>query len=156
MGDDEHVARDVMHSHEELTETVVRNVEFAKTEKFFGEMLEFRKLLGLRPHGREEKPRFLDVGCGVGGVREHFAPNVEYYGFDLSPFALKTVEPEYQDRVWLDNAEGMSSTEDEFDMAVMSHLIEHLWRPVSALREVGDRLAEGGKLVVLTPNAWFV
>jgi len=146
-----------IHAEDRLSETVLRNVTFAQTNKFFGEMLEIRKLLNLRPHGRsEEKPKFLDVGCGVGGVREHFAPDVEYYGFDLAPLALQFAEPEYHESIWLDNVEEMHSPRKNMDIAVMSHLIEHLYRPEQALLNIAGCLALGGKLVVLTPNAWFV
>jgi SAM-dependent methyltransferase len=41
---------------------------------------------------------------------------------------------------------------DTFDAVILSHVIEHVFEPVSLLRECGRVLKPGGKLIVLTPN----
>lgn len=43
--------------------------------------------------------------------------------------------------------------EEVFDGALMSHVLEHIDDPVSALSTLGGRLSPGGLLVVMVPNA---
>jgi 2-polyprenyl-3-methyl-5-hydroxy-6-metoxy-1,4-benzoquinol methylase len=97
--------------------------------------------------------RLLDVGCGNGNLlllMRSLGWDVE--GVEVDQAAVQTAsarglavrQGELQDR-------GYSS--DSFDAITMSHLIEHVYDPVSLLREAHRVLKPGGALIVLTPNS---
>lgn len=99
----------------------------------------------------------LDVGCGAGpGLRYLKSQGVWGVGVDLVHYPL------CQARRLLPNAEvvqadvvqGLPFASQQFDVVLMSELIEHLPSGPPVLRECYRVLRPGGAIVVTTPNQW--
>ncbi|MDZ4277656.1 MAG: class I SAM-dependent methyltransferase [Dehalococcoidia bacterium] len=95
----------------------------------------------------------LDAGCGSGRVFQHrLAGRVRrVVGVDV------TDEP--RDNPNIDEAvkgdlRTLPLRDASFDLAVMSHVAEHLVEPEVAFRELARVLRPGGRLLLLTPNRW--
>jgi 2-polyprenyl-3-methyl-5-hydroxy-6-metoxy-1,4-benzoquinol methylase len=98
--------------------------------------------------------RLLDVGCGRGELLERMQRlgwNVEGVDFDR-----KAVEVARQKRlrVRYGTLAAQNYQDQTFDAITMTHLIEHIHDPVSLFRECHRVLKPGGRLVVVTPNAF--
>lgn len=99
------------------------------------------------------KTNILDFGCGNGGFLS--ALQEEDIVSDVVGIELDT---EARSRM---RAEGITVYEDlddidtnvRFDVITMFHVIEHLSDPDAILRKLRDKLADGGLLIVETPNA---
>ena len=98
--------------------------------------------------------RLLDVGCGQG-------PNMatlhnmgwDVYGVDLSETAVREVHELFGDHVKLGDFLDVHYDDRSFDVVLFNHSLEHLYDPVSALREARRILDDKGVLVVTVPNA---
>ena len=80
---------------------------------------------------------------------EYFNPSAEFstISFELpqSPYVLHEVDIE---------SERLPFEANSFDQAVMTEVIEHMWRdPSMALSEIARCLKIGGRLFITTPNA---
>ncbi len=97
--------------------------------------------------------RLLDVGCGHGAM----LAQMQELGW-----RVQGIEPDAQ-AVAVARARGFHValgtvfTADvppaAFDAITMSHVIEHVHRPIDTLRRCRELLAPGGSLVAITPNA---
>jgi SAM-dependent methyltransferase len=98
--------------------------------------------------------RILDIGCGNGGLlftlRE--AGFTRLVGMDPSSGCVA--------RLQAGGVDGVSATLDQlpadighFDLIILSHVLEHLLEPRSALRAIRALLNEDGLLYVETPDA---
>lgn len=96
--------------------------------------------------------RLLDVGCGAGGLMErHRELGWTVFGIEFSPAASAACRARglevHQGTVFDAPLAGK-----EFDVILLSHVIEHLPDPVGALCQVRECLAPGGKIILKTPN----
>ncbi len=95
----------------------------------------------------------LDAGCGSGRVFRHRqAGNVgRIVGIDV------TDEPRENENL-TDAAKGdlgkLPFRDDQFDIAIVSHVAEHLTDPEAVFGELSRVLKPGGRLLLLTPNRW--
>ncbi len=95
----------------------------------------------------------LDAGCGSGRVFRHRqAGNVRrIVGIDV------TDEPRENENL-TDAAKGdlgkLPFRDDQFDIAIISHVAEHLTDPKAVFGELARVLKPGGRLLLLTPNRW--
>lgn len=99
--------------------------------------------------------RVLDIGCGKGHlglllVRDLGLPASSMIGIDIAD----NVE-ELGRAAGLDLRHGELSDlpERDFDLIIMSHVLEHLPSPRKFLEEVAARLVPGGRLAISVPNA---
>jgi len=88
-----------------------------------------------------EAPSMIEIGCGTGAVLRvlqtmNFAG--EYYCIDLSSSAVRFTVKSCQglaSRAVTGRADALPFRDGAFSLAVLSHVVEHLEDPVSALRE---------------------
>jgi SAM-dependent methyltransferase len=95
----------------------------------------------------------LDAGCGSGRVFQHrLAGRVaRVVGVDV------TDEPRGNSNI--DDAvkgdlRALPLAEERFDVAIVSHVAEHLTEPDLVFEQLAAALRPGGYLFVLTPNRW--
>jgi 2-polyprenyl-3-methyl-5-hydroxy-6-metoxy-1,4-benzoquinol methylase len=96
--------------------------------------------------------KLLDVGCGTGrALRVLRDLGWEVEGIDFDPVAANIARSKGLN-VHFGTVEKQSYSEDSFDAIVLSHVIEHVHKPVEFLTECNRILKPGGQLVMLTPN----
>ena len=94
----------------------------------------------------------LDVGCGNGGFFDvAHACGWRLHGLEPDPRAASAAR--WRGMTVYESALPRTGLRDEtYDAVTMSHVIEHLHDPVSALQEVRRILKPGGTLWIGTPN----
>jgi SAM-dependent methyltransferase len=104
----------------------------------------------VEPHGRN---RMLDVGCGAGELMaQHRELGWSVTGIEPDSHAAALSRDrglEVHHGTVFDAPLGGRN----FDVILMSQVIEHLPDPVEALRHAARWLAPSGKVVLITPNA---
>ena len=100
----------------------------------------------------------LDLGCGFGHLLElvqRLEPSFALSGADAFEACVEgTRERVPQARVFevSETRIDFDPIGKDFDTCVMAHSLEHMLDPVGTLRELLDRLAPGGHLVLAVPN----
>ncbi|HLG71790.1 MAG TPA: class I SAM-dependent methyltransferase [Chloroflexota bacterium] len=102
--------------------------------------------------------RLLDVGCYVGHFLEHLRrcrPDMRLTGVDASMdhLAASRVVFDLDAAVSQTSVYQLAFADEAFDCVTFQEVIEHLDRPVDAVREINRVLRPGGLLVLSTPNA---
>ncbi len=83
----------------------------------------------------------IEIGCGTGAVlRLLHAMNLaqQYFCMDLSPSAIAFAEascPAFAGHAFAGRAEELAFPDGSFDVAILSHVIEHMENPLAAVRE---------------------
>lgn len=97
--------------------------------------------------------KLLDVGCGNGW----FLQNMKRYGWDVSGVDLDPKAVEYCNSLGLNAYQGALETVNfpsgSFDVVVLNHTIEHVYRAQVLLDECFRILKKGGSLRLSTPNS---
>lgn len=113
----------------------------------------YRRLMGREILPFHGQGRLLDVGCGPGRLlqelREH---GWEVYGVDFSPVAVERARSVGL-AVTQGDLIGAAYEKEVFDVVLFNHSLEHMYDPVSMLREAYRILKPGGRLVLYLPNA---
>lgn len=100
--------------------------------------------------------RLLDVGCGSGYLAKLLKvciPGLVIHGVDVSTVALERAR-NHADQVWpvdLDKAD-LPVPSAHYDTVACVEVLEHLYDPDHALREIARVLVPGGYAVVTVPN----
>jgi SAM-dependent methyltransferase len=121
-----------------------------------------RTSIKMIPSGIE---KMLDVGCKNGdlliGANDKFG---QACGLDISGEAIKIARQNVakaglSKKIFLkrvDVEDGLPFSNDSFDMVTCVAVLEHLFNPEKAVREMSRVLRRGGYLIVGVPNiAWF-
>jgi 2-polyprenyl-3-methyl-5-hydroxy-6-metoxy-1,4-benzoquinol methylase len=97
--------------------------------------------------------RLLEVGCGNGRQLERLAQaGWQVEGVDFDERAVQTARRLGLD-VKLGDLESAHYPDEHFDAVILSHVIEHVPKPVALLAECRRVLRPGGQLVLATPNS---
>lgn len=100
----------------------------------------------------------LDVGCGGGELGKELKakfPSVKVYGVDISPEAVREASKH------LDGAEVLDLTapwpenlfNTNFDLIVISEVLEHLFKPEELLLKIKDKFTS--PVIITVPNVLF-
>lgn len=93
--------------------------------------------------------RYCDVGCGAGGGLERFAGVAS----SATGVELQADLREKLCREGLNVVGSLEGLERDFDVISLFHVLEHLPRPLEALRALRRRLKVGGKVIIEVPHA---
>lgn len=100
----------------------------------------------------------LDVGCGGGELGKELKskfPSVKVYGVDISPEAVREASKHLAGAEVLDLTapwpEDLFNT--NFDLIVISEVLEHLFKPEDLLLKIKDKFAV--PIIVTVPNILF-
>ena len=100
----------------------------------------------------KEPPSVIDVGCATGALLADLRNRGwRVTGVEISPCAEYAKKERRLDVRNIPFEENKFSQEN-FDVILASHLIEHLNDPASFLTEVNRVLKEGGRIFITTPN----
>ena len=124
--------------------------EFTDFQRYVTDMRYILKAL-------KEKCKVLDIGAGAGV----FSIALAHLGFDVTATNLVIEDRSETNFFWkfgckfvslnLDHQK-MPFLDEEFDAVLCLHVVEHLKKPLLALREMRRVLRLGGKLILMTPN----
>lgn len=109
--------------------------------------------------GDIKNKKILDIGCATGYVGSELKEMGNYVvGVDVSEPAVR------QAKGALDEAYAVDVSGDwpdeiknkKFDFVILAEVLEHVFDPVNVLEKVNSVLADGGEIIITTPNimAW--
>lgn len=115
------------------------------------------KLFILKELIKDKNAKIIEVGCGTGEVlvplsKEGYSRCV---GIDHSSFAVtKAIKRAKDNDVQVSFLEGSAYEvpEGDYDNYLLLDVIEHLEDPLNSLKSFHDRMKEGSKLLIITPN----
>lgn len=106
----------------------------------------------LRRFRGRQRQMFLDIGCGAGG----YLLAARDLGFEVRGIEPSSSHSEVaRTRLKLPVTTGYFESgglSEQFDVVMLSHVIEHILDPKKFLRDVFEVVSPGGCLVVVTPN----
>lgn len=95
-----------------------------------------------------EPGKVLDFGCGLGWLLSEISEKWEKHGLEISKVAAKHAS-QFAKVFCGDFSE---YRENEFDVIVLNHVIEHIRNPKQIVDFIDRALKPGGTLIVATPN----
>lgn len=124
----------------------IRNQELWKS---FG--LDILRLI--RTYQKNAHAKILDVGCNIG----IFVKLAEEYhfdatGIDVDRYAVRVGRDRFGVDLRCQNLEEAKFNQNEFDVVLLSHTLEHVPNPIELLGEINRILKPNGILVVESPN----
>ncbi len=106
-----------------------------------------------------EKTRILDIACGNGTLGKFLIGKYgcRMYGTDISSVAIDASRKNGYNATLMNLDSGEEPfPQIKFDYVVLSAVLEHIMDPESMLETAYDKLAPGGKVIILMPNIqWF-
>lgn len=126
---------------------------FLEKIKIFFDTRTFRKLL-FNKNNKKKSIKILDIGGGTGWllnrIQKTISKKIETHIVDLDENAKAMAE--LAGHIFhCSPIENFTSLE-KFDLIIMFNLIEHVADPASVLKKVKNLLADGGAVIIKTPN----
>ncbi|HEX6458338.1 MAG TPA: class I SAM-dependent methyltransferase [Thermoleophilaceae bacterium] len=98
--------------------------------------------------------RVLDVGCGRRALLSKEVAGVdEYWGCDIAPD--QEVDLDHYRRVDINERSLKELFDGRFDVIFCGEVVEHVFNPDALIADLRDMLADGGVLVLSTPNLGY-
>ncbi|MDO8514978.1 MAG: class I SAM-dependent methyltransferase [bacterium] len=96
----------------------------------------------------------LDAGCATGYVGENLKNKGNYVvGLDVSPEAIKRAKNKLDEAFVFDLESGLDfPLKRNFDLIIMSEVIEHLFLPKETIKFLKKRMKKNGQILISTPN----
>jgi SAM-dependent methyltransferase len=103
----------------------------------------------------EHPPLIVDVGCDRGVIKRFIRPieGAKWIGLDIITDREGLELARYDELVKCDLDKGVPLPDASVDIAIFSHVLEHLPRPGFTMREVYRILKPGGLLLLGVPTA---
>jgi SAM-dependent methyltransferase len=122
-------------------EHTVRRYEWEGIARVVGELL----------GADAERPRWLDYGCGNGGLVRHLRHQrrADAFGFEEGSIAAEALER----GIPILSAEELGAQDGSFDVVTAIEVLEHTLDPLAELRRMRGLLRPGGLLFMTTGNA---
>ncbi|MDI6717448.1 MAG: class I SAM-dependent methyltransferase [Patescibacteria group bacterium] len=101
----------------------------------------------------KEKGKLLDIGCAFGYLLEAAEESgFDIYGVELSRFSSDFAQKKFVSKIFNGELKEAKFPENNFDVIVMSDLLEHIPKPVEFLIEVKRIIKKDGVIVIITPD----
>jgi SAM-dependent methyltransferase len=111
-----------------------------------------KEVRALRRAKGEGPLRLLDIGCGTGWTTRVYADHgFEVTGLEPSRIRADYAQENYRIEVACDYIENAEFNQ-EFDVVVLRHIIEHFADPGMVLRKIRGFLKKDGVVLVVVPN----
>jgi SAM-dependent methyltransferase len=103
----------------------------------------------------DHPPVIVDVGCDRGIIKRFIPPikGARWIGLDIDINRPDVELASYDERIQADFDQGLPVSDDTADIAICSHVLEHLPRPDFTMGEIYRMLKPGGLLLVGVPTA---
>lgn len=157
----------IQNEHHKLVEKKIRNMNdyekkyYKKAEQKSGFNEGYRKrILDIIEKSRKDKISVLELGCGEGEFSNVFSGKVEYFGVDVSGFAIESAKNKNKygsGKFFLIDiyARKLPFDDGKFDFVFSVYSLEHFKKPKEMLDEAVRVLIPGGHLILLAPNLEF-
>ena len=101
----------------------------------------------------KEGDKVLDVGCSGGEFIKYIKSKVdcECTGIDVNDSAINHAKEEGID-AFVCSVENLTLKDNSFDIVLMSEVLEHLYDPIVALKEIKRVLKPNGRLIGSVPH----
>jgi 2-polyprenyl-3-methyl-5-hydroxy-6-metoxy-1,4-benzoquinol methylase len=104
-----------------------------------------------------ESASLLDIGCGVGNTLAEIRKlnkSIKLFASDIddNTLAITLNRVDLEQSIKINTVEDLFDTELTFDIIVMSHVLEHTYRPLDILKGVIKMLRPNGILILAVPN----
>ncbi len=112
------------------------------------------RFLKTKDRSKAGQKAWLDVGCSFGGLMQTareagYAP----YGVEVSEYSGNYAAQRFgPDRIYTGSIENINIPSDIFSIVSMVEVIEHLYSPAQALKNIYRSMKKGGVLLVQTAN----
>lgn len=105
--------------------------------------------------GRENAVTIADIGCDTGLIKRFIPPvkNSRWIGLDIITTRKGLDAANYDEIHQCDFDEGLPLADASVDIAICSHVLEHLPRPEFTLSEISRIVRPGGMILVGVPIA---
>ncbi len=102
--------------------------------------------------------RVLDFGCGDGSHFSKFflAHRCSYLGLDVSDAAVRACCKKGLSALHFQPDQPLPVGNDSFDLVLCFEVLEHIFDPLAAIREISRVLRPGGRFLGSVPNVAFV
>ena len=107
----------------------------------------------LMPHTGKN---ILDVGCGNAPISSQFAKRNKIVGIDLSESTLHKASQNGVSSVVAGIEDKLPFRDKKFDFVLLTEVIEHIFDPLSLLKEIYRVLKDEGVIVCSAPNSSFI
>ncbi len=94
----------------------------------------------------------LEVGCMFGYLLQELKDEYKVKGIDIGEDAIRYCKEQGLDVRDTSIENFISSSDEKFDLIVISHVLEHLVQPGQVLMQLRKHLNPGGKIYILVPN----
>ena len=94
--------------------------------------------------------KVLDIGCGLGFLLSGLDKKFDKHGLEVSKLACDYAK-EYCN-VYNSTLEDAKFNDNEFDIIIMYHVIEHIEKPETIIKEVKRILKPNGYFIIGTPD----
>jgi ubiquinone/menaquinone biosynthesis C-methylase UbiE len=101
----------------------------------------------LRPYLKGD---VLDLGCGIGEIANYVKKRACYFGVDINPYCVEYIKSKGL-RARSGSAYEIPLDANSMDVAILSHVLEHLEEPDNALVEISRVLKPSGTFIVIVP-----
>ncbi len=93
------------------------------------------------------KGNVLDLGCGIGEIANYVESQEHYFGLDINPYCVEYLQ---RKGLWskIGSVYQIPLDASSMDVIILSHVLEHLEEPDTALAEISRVLKPSGTFIV--------